>query len=77
VDVIDQGTGITAEEREYVFEAFRRGENDNTKRTKGAGLGLAICKGLIEAQGGSIWVQDKGEPGTILSFTLPIATDSS
>ena len=34
-------------------------------------MGLAICKGLIEAQGGKIWIQDQSGPGTIVSFTLP------
>jgi PAS domain S-box-containing protein len=72
VDVSDQGIGIAPEERQRVFEAFRRGEGESTKRTKGAGLGLAICKGLIEAQGGRIWVQPRERPGSTVSFTLPV-----
>ncbi|MCL5999354.1 MAG: PAS domain S-box protein [Chloroflexi bacterium] len=72
VDVSDQGIGIPPEERIYIFEAFRRGEGDSNKRTKGAGL--AICKGLIEAHGGRIWIQEREGPGTTASFTLPVAS---
>jgi PAS domain S-box-containing protein len=74
VDVADQGIGIPPEERPHVFEAFRQVER--AEPTKGAGLGLAICKGLIEAHGGRIWIQDKN-PGTTISLTLPLASDSA
>jgi two-component system sensor histidine kinase KdpD len=70
IDVRDTGIGIPPQDRQRVFEVFQRGENDSTKRTKGAGRGLAICKGLIEAHGGEIWVQDHAGPGTVMSFTL-------
>jgi signal transduction histidine kinase len=40
---------------------------------KGAGLGLAICKGLVEAHGGRIWIKKQNTPGAIISFTIPIA----
>jgi PAS domain S-box-containing protein len=73
VDVSDQGVGIPVEERSHVFEAFQRGEDEQVKRIKGAGLGLAICKGLIEAHGGRIWIQEREGPGTTVSFTLPTA----
>jgi two-component system sensor histidine kinase KdpD len=73
VSIIDQGSGISVQERPYVFEAFRRGNTDQAKSTKGAGLGLAICKGLIEAHGGRIWIEDHDGPGAIISFTLPRA----
>jgi signal transduction histidine kinase len=71
IDVADQGIGIPAKEREHVFEAFRQLENKSSNRTRGAGLGLAICKGLVEAHGGKIWIQERTEPGTVVSFTLP------
>jgi signal transduction histidine kinase len=73
VDVADEGPGIPAEERAYVFEAFRRGNDGRVRQTKGAGLGLAICKGLVEAHGGHIWLHESEQPGTTISFTLPIA----
>ena len=72
VSVIDQGPGIPPAERKRVFEAFRRGSNEDSAFTKGAGLGLAICKGLVEAHGGLIWIRRKASPGTTISFTVPL-----
>jgi two-component system sensor histidine kinase KdpD len=40
--------------------------------TQGAGLGLAICKGLVEAHGGRIWIKKKNTQGTTISFTIPL-----
>jgi two-component system sensor histidine kinase KdpD len=77
LNVSDQGSGIPAAEREQVFEAFQRGTGESTRRTKGAGLGLAICKGLIEAHSGRIWIADQTGPGTTISFTLPVAHDQA
>jgi signal transduction histidine kinase len=39
-------------------------------------LGLAICKGLVEAHGGDMWIQNKSDPGTTISFTLSVAQDN-
>jgi signal transduction histidine kinase len=75
VSVSDQGIGIPPQERKRIFEAFRQLENKSGVQLRGAGLGLAICKGLIEAQGGTIWIQDHSGPGTVISFTLPIADE--
>jgi two-component system sensor histidine kinase KdpD len=72
VDVSDEGPGIPAEKRAQVFEPFYRLQGKPGERVRGAGLGLAICKGLVEAHGGAIWVQDQQSPGTTVSFTLPI-----
>jgi two-component system, OmpR family, sensor histidine kinase KdpD len=71
VSVSDEGEGIVPEARAYIFEAFRQADH-GSRRFKGAGLGLAICKGLIEAHGGRIWVQDRPLPGTTICFTLPV-----
>ncbi|HEY3343079.1 MAG TPA: ATP-binding protein, partial [Anaerolineae bacterium] len=76
ISVRDEGSGISPEERATVFEPFQRGENA-LRTTKGAGLGLAICKHLIEAHGGTIWVQEHLGPGTLMAFTVPIARDHS
>ena len=72
VDVSDQGSGIPVAERKLMFEAFQRGTSEKHRRVRGVGLGLAICKALIEAHGGRIWVQDREGPGTTISFTLPV-----
>ncbi len=76
VDVADQGPGIPTQERTRIFKAFHQLQNvSGTHLMRGAGLGLAICKGLIEAQGGTIWIQNRPGPGTTVSFTLPIAME--
>ncbi len=72
VNVSDEGPGIPVENREKVFEAFLQLEDSFRQQRKGLGLGLAICKGLIEAHGGKIWIADTSS-GTTVSFTLPIA----
>ena len=72
VNVNDQGPGIPPSERKHAFEAFRRGVSEETGSAKGAGLGLAICKGLVEAHGGRIWIRKKAPPGTTVSFTIPL-----
>ena len=69
IDVRDTGPGIHPDDREIVFEAFRQVKLTSAQR--GAGLGLAICKGLVEAHGGRIWIEDTDGPGTLISFTVP------
>lgn len=71
VDVSDEGEGIPPEDHASVFEAFRQIHRRPSQ--KGAGLGLAISKGLVEAHGGRIWIQEKPTSGTTVSFTLPVA----
>ena len=73
VNVSDQGPGFPPEERRRAFEAFRRGAHEDSRPGKGAGLGLAICKRLIEAHGGRIWIKKQVTPGTTICFTLPLA----
>ena len=75
VDVRDDGPGIAVENREHVFDTFWQPDRlDNP--TKGAGLGLAICKGIVTAHGGTIWVADVSS-GTTISFTLPSASSAT
>lgn len=77
VDVADEGPGIRPENRALVFEAFQQVDQRTPQEGKGAGLGLAICKGIIEAHHGQIWIQPKSDPGTTISFTLPILPSDS
>jgi len=72
VQVIDEGPGIPLADRSRVFTAFRQLESDSKKINQGAGLGLAICKGLIEAHRGRIWIADSPIPGTTVAFELPV-----
>lgn len=72
INVSDQGPGILPSEYKKVFEAFRRGVNMENSGAQGAGLGLAICKGLVEAHGGRIWIKKKAAPGATICFTIPL-----
>jgi PAS domain S-box-containing protein len=71
--VADEGPGIPIEEREKIFQPYYRIGDKATLKAKGAGLGLAICSGLVVGQGGRIWVGEHSGPGTVIHFTLPSA----
>ncbi|CAG0937109.1 partial two-component system, NarL family, sensor histidine kinase BarA, partial [Thermoflexales bacterium] len=74
VSISDTGLGIAPEEQHTIFDEFRRSERSLSRGYGGLGLGLAICKRLIELHGGSIGVSSTGEEGTgsTFFFTLPI-----
>ena len=67
--VEDTGDGLTPETASRMFERFWR--EDGARTSGGAGLGLAIARGLVEAHGGRIWAESRPEGGTRVSFTLP------
>jgi PAS domain S-box-containing protein len=71
VSVSDEGIGVPPEERERIFERFYRVESSLSRRTQGAGLGLYLCKAVVEAHGGRIWVEGQPEQGATFYFTLP------
>jgi signal transduction histidine kinase len=71
VDVVDTGEGIPAADLPHIFERFYRGEKSRSRETGGAGLGLAIARGFVEAHGGRIWVDSEAGCGTRFSFILP------
>jgi signal transduction histidine kinase len=73
VDVVDTGEGIAPEDLPRIFDRFYRGEKSRVRGQGGAGLGLAIAKGLVEAQGGRIWAQSTPGQGARFSFVLPKA----
>lgn len=73
ISVSDRGDGIAEAEQLAVFEAFHRGEGPRRRGVAGVGLGLAICRGIVEAQGGSIWVESALGEGSTFTFTLPLA----
>ena len=68
--VSDDGPGIPSEQRSRIFDSFYRVDNSLTRVASGAGLGLAICQGLVRAHGGQIWVE-AAEAGTSIAFTIP------
>jgi signal transduction histidine kinase len=71
VEVHDTGEGIDAQDLPHIFERFYRGDKSRTRATGGAGLGLAIAKGIVEAHGGEIRVESAPGQGTTLVFQLP------
>jgi signal transduction histidine kinase len=73
VSVEDTGTGLSTEAQQRMFERFWRGDASRTRASGGAGLGLAIAQGFVEAQGGRIWAENRPEGGARFAFTLPIA----
>ncbi|MBP1706523.1 MAG: two-component system sensor histidine kinase KdbD, partial [Chloroflexi bacterium] len=70
VGVSDQGPGISETDQLRIFEPFQGVENKST--ADGIGLGLAVCKRLVEAHGGRIWVESKLGEGATFLFTIPI-----
>jgi K+-sensing histidine kinase KdpD/ActR/RegA family two-component response regulator len=70
--VSDEGIGIPVEEQEMIFERFYRVDSEITRRTRGVGLGLAVCRGIVEAHGGRIWVESEPGKGSTFCFTLPV-----
>ena len=71
LSVRDTGRGIAPEDLELVFDKFYRVRNDD-ETIKGAGLGLALAKKIIEAHGGDIWVESEVERGSAFTFSLPL-----
>ncbi|MEO1621346.1 MAG: ATP-binding protein [Cyanobacteria bacterium J06632_3] len=74
VAVSDTGTGIAEDDIPHVFERFWRADRSRDRSSGGSGIGLAICRRLIELQGGQIAVQSQLDVGSTFSFSLPIAT---
>ena len=71
--VENEGAGIPVELRERVFDKFFRAMRDGDSGTSGTGMGLAIARGIVEAHGGRIWVEDRnGKSGTVVALTLPV-----
>ncbi len=70
--VSDEGIGIPAEEQEQIFERFYRVESETTRQVAGVGLGLAVCRGIVEAHGGRIWVESQPGKGSTFRVSLPV-----
>lgn len=72
IDVQDTGVGIRPEDKDKVFEKFKQVGDTLTDKPTGTGLGLTICKGIVEHHGGAIWVESELGKGSTFSFTLPL-----
>ncbi len=70
--VKDTGIGIDVSDKDKVFDHFFKSDKDKMKLHRGTGIGLAICKSLVEQMGGKIWVESSVNVGSEFSFTLPV-----
>jgi signal transduction histidine kinase len=70
--VKDQGIGLKSEDQISVFEPFYQVDGGLNRKLGGTGLGLTICRGIIEAQKGKIWVESKPGYGSTFYFTIPL-----
>jgi signal transduction histidine kinase/CheY-like chemotaxis protein len=73
LSIQDFGHGMTKEFRERLFSKFEHAQGAQTRESQGVGLGLAICRHLVHAHGGRIWVESNAGEGSIFSFSLPIS----
>lgn len=74
--VMDNGPGIPEGERQRIFDSFYRVDESLARLTSGAGLGLAICQGLVRAHGGRIWAEPL-TVGACIAFTIPMKNGST
>jgi len=76
IGVHDQGPGIPTDDRAKLFEPFHRARQAETGGVSGIGLGLLVCRSLVEAHGGQIWLESEPGQGTTFNFTIPIYAKS-
>ncbi len=71
--VADQGRGIAPEKLERIFEPFQQGDASDSRALGGTGLGLALCRSIVQQHGGRIWAESQLGNGSRFLFTLPAA----
>lgn len=76
ISIFDRGPGVEPAESDIIFQPFYRSDRTSTK-VSGAGIGLAVCKLLVQAQSGHIWTHPRHGGGSVFSFTLPAIEGSS
>ena len=69
--VSDTGIGIPAEKHALIFEPFTQSDGSSTRKYGGTGLGLSVCKRLVELMGGKIWLESAAGRGSTFYFTVP------
>lgn len=75
IEIIDEGSGVPASQRSYLFRRFAHLDTTNERVRHGAGLGLSVVKEIVEAQQGEVGITDLKEGGTSFWFTLPLANE--
>lgn len=73
LSVRDGGPGIPPAEVDRIFDKFHRADSSDSQAAYGYGLGLYVCRRIVEAQGGRIWAENAPGGGAVFSFTLPVA----
>lgn len=76
VAVADQGVGIAPEDHDKVFEQFGQAGDTLTDKPRGTGLGLPICREIVEYHGGRLWLESAVGSGSTFRFTLPVGADT-
>jgi len=77
VSMADQGIGIPSDKQEMIFQKFYRVDSPLKNEVQGTGLGLNICKHIVEAHGGKIWVESQEGKGSTFYFTLPMKQEAA
>jgi signal transduction histidine kinase len=72
ISVSDSGIGLSKDDQEKVFDMFYQADASMRRSTGGAGLGLAIARGIVVLHGGQIWVESDPGKGATFSFVLPL-----
>jgi signal transduction histidine kinase len=72
IEISDNGPGVAPELKEKIFDRFQQASIDDSRKLGGAGLGLAICKSIVEQHGGQIGVDSEPGAGAKFWFTLPL-----
>lgn len=70
--VKDHGIGIPKNKQDRIFTKFYQVDTSLTRKAGGTGLGLAVCRGIVEAHGGKIWLESEEGKGSIFSFSIPV-----
>jgi signal transduction histidine kinase len=73
ISVADQGIGIEEQQLPHIFDRFYQVDSASTRKVGGSGLGLSICKAIVEAHHSSLWVESQPGVGSTFYFTLPLA----
>lgn len=72
ISISDEGIGLSQDQTSHIFDVFYRTDNSMTREFSGTGLGLAVCKKIVEIYNGSIWCEPGLEKGTVFYVTLPV-----